>query len=104
VGDGYLILFEHLKNAKMCEAARKSSAKSQANPRPDGHGDWTLVQGLVGSMGLLRHVGRIADCSSLTYGSGVPEGQYFCTAMETAQISLRIGHISMSGCSTVLSY
>jgi hypothetical protein len=108
-GSGYmrdrdLILFEHLQNAEMREAARESPAESETNPCPVGHGGCTIVQGLTRSVPVPRHARRIAEGASSTYGSGVLKEQYFCTAMETAQISVRTAHISMSGCSTVLYY
>src|SRR6266436_197155 len=102
--DGNVVLFEDLQNAQVCEAARETAAKGKADACPPGHRGCTFVQGFAHRVPLPRHAHRIAGWASLSYGSHVPKERYFCTGVETAQVSVGNTHISMSGLPTVPSY
>jgi hypothetical protein len=83
-----VVLFEDLQNAEMREAARETSAESEACACPVGHGGWTFVQDFARSVRVPRHTGRIAGRTSLSYGSGVLKEQYFRTSMEIESRSM----------------
>jgi hypothetical protein len=71
VRNGDLVLLEHLQNTEMRKPARKTSAQSEANACPDGHGGCTFVQGFARNVAVPRHAIKIAGGTSSTYGSRV---------------------------------
>jgi hypothetical protein len=82
VGDRDVVPFEDLQNAEMREAARETSAKSEADACPAGHGSCTFVQDCARIVPMPLHASRIAGKTSWSYGSRVPKEQYFRTPME----------------------
>ena len=83
MGDGDLVLFEHLQNAEMRETARKASTEGEAHAWPSRRGYGTPVQELALRILVARHERRMTGTLPSTNGPRGLKKQYRCTPDRT---------------------